>query len=214
MSTIIILFIVSNTAIAGLTWYFAKSTYSNKVNKAHILETLPPREIAIQQTSEFNEETNQALLNAAQEVENLSKQLKQKGIELAKQVKDNEDKNHILTLLKEKLHEVEFNPKVNKSYWSEMDRLLSIHLENNDKSFEIQMDELHQEYIAKLHKSYPELSVYELRLCAYIKIGMNSKEIAELLRVLPSSINVSRSRLRKKLRLTSSEDLFNFLNDF
>ena len=144
---------------------------------------------------------------------NLTEQLKLKNIELAKQIKDGEDKTRVLSLLRNKLNEAEYNPKVNKKYWAELDRVLSIHLESNQSSFEFQIDDLHQEYIQHLHQQHPSLSVYDLRLCTYIKIGMNSKEIADMLRVLPSSINVSRSRLRKKLGLTTTQDLFSFLNE-
>jgi DNA-binding CsgD family transcriptional regulator len=49
-------------------------------------------------------------------------------------------------------------------------------------------------------------------MCAYLKIGLNSKEIADIFQVLPSSINVSRYRLRKKLNLSQEEDLYEFLN--
>ena len=86
------------------------------------------------------------------------------------------------------------------------------HLETNDQTFEIQMDELHQEFFKAMKKRFPSLSIYDLRLCAYLKIGLNSKEMAEIFQVLPSSINVSRSRLRKKLNLSPEEDLYEFLN--
>jgi hypothetical protein len=36
--------------------------------------------------------------------------------------------------------------------------------------------------------------------------------MADIFQVLPSSINVSRSRLRKKLNLSPDEDLYEFLN--
>ncbi|MEZ4911905.1 MAG: hypothetical protein R2774_13710 [Saprospiraceae bacterium] len=153
-------------------------------------------------------------LNVEKTIEILEETIRQKDFQIAKLLKDTEDKSRILKLLREKLNEAEFNPKINKKYWNEMDRLLDIHLENNMHSFEIQLDEMHQVFFGNLHKRFPDLSVYDLRLCGYIKIGMNTKEIAELLHVLPSSINVSRSRLRKKLSLTPDEDLFSFLQKF
>jgi DNA-binding NarL/FixJ family response regulator len=54
--------------------------------------------------------------------------------------------------------------------------------------------------------------MYDLRLCTYIKTGLSTREIAEMMHVLPSSINVSRSRLRKKLKLNAKEDLYTFLD--
>lgn len=74
------------------------------------------------------------------------------------------------------------------------------------------MDELHQEFFRAMKAKFPNLSIYDLRLCAYLKIGLTSKEMSDILQVLPSSINVSRSRLRKKLGLKPDEDLYEFLN--
>jgi len=144
---------------------------------------------------------------------NLPKQqLKSKTIELANKAKDNEDKNKLLLTLKEKCEIAQNNPPLSKMKWSEMQRLLDSYLKVEDKTFEIQMDELHQEFFKKLHELHPSLSNNDLRMCAYLKIGLNSKEIAELLNILPSSFYISRSRLRKKLNLKVDEELTTFLN--
>ena len=74
------------------------------------------------------------------------------------------------------------------------------------------MDELHQQFFENLRQNYPDLTNYDLRLCAYLKLGFNSKEIANMLNIMPSSIYISRSRLRKKLNLDSESDLHGFLN--
>lgn len=142
----------------------------------------------------------------------LKDQLKNKTIELANKAKENEDKNRLLVLLKDKCEEAQDKPAQSKMRWSEIQRLLDSYLSIDDKTFEIQMDELHQEFFQKLKDQFPALSVHDLRLCAYLKIGLNSKEIAEILNILPSSAFISRSRLRKKLNLKPEEDLHDFLN--
>lgn len=142
----------------------------------------------------------------------LKQQVKDKTMELAKKAKEDEEKNRLLNTLREKIEDLQNNPSTSKLRWAEIRRLLDSHLKTEDKTFEIQMDELHQEFFKILKSKYKELSIYDLRLCAYLKIGLNSKEISEIMNVLPSSINVSRSRLRKKLNLSPDEDLFEFLN--
>ncbi len=158
----------------------------------------------------------EALLRKQQQLEYekelLEQQVKHKNVELAKQAKENQNKNRLLHILKEKMEEVQHEPALGKMRWAEMKRLLDLYLETDDKTFEIQIDELHQAFFKKMREQFPDISLYDLRLCAYLKIGLNSKEIAELLKVLPSSINVSRSRLRKKLNLEHDEDLYGFLN--
>ncbi len=91
-----------------------------------------------------------------------------------------------------------------------MRRLLKTYLETEDNTFEIQMDDLHQEFFKNMKKRFPNLSIYDLRLCAYSKNWSYIQRNADILQVLPSSINVSRSRLRKKLNLLPEDDLYEF----
>lgn len=147
------------------------------------------------------------------ELDHLKQQLRTKTVELANKAKDNEDKNRLLLTLKEKLDSAQNNPAVSKMRWREIQALLDSYLKVEDKTFEIQMDELHQEFYKKLKEKFPALSVNDLRWCVYLKIGLNTKEIADMLKILPSSAFITRSRLRKKLDLTAEEDLHDFLNN-
>ncbi|HRK25981.1 MAG TPA: LuxR C-terminal-related transcriptional regulator [Chitinophagales bacterium] len=146
------------------------------------------------------------------EYDQIKKQLKTKTIELTNKAKENEDKNRLLLTLKEKCETAQQTPSASKKILNEMQRLLDSFISVEDKTFEIQMDELHQEFFQKLRELYPHLSNNDLRLCAYLKIGLNSKEIADILNILPSSVYISRSRLRKKLNVNSDDDLYNYLN--
>lgn len=145
------------------------------------------------------------------EVDQVKQQLKSKTIELANKARDNEEKNRLILTLKEKCEKAQDNPVISNRMWREMQRLLDSYLNVEDKTFEIQMDELHQDFFKKLKEQFPGLSTNDLRLCAYLKIGLNSKEIADILNIQPSSAYISRSRLRKKLNLDVDEDLHDFL---
>ncbi len=145
--------------------------------------------------------------------EQVKDQLKIKTVELATKAKDNEDKSRLLMLLKEKCNIALKEPNMTKIRLSEMQRLLESYISVEDKTFEIQMDELHQEFFKKLKEQFPNLSSNDLRWCAYLKIGLNSREIAEILNIQPSSAYIGRSRLRKKLNLNQEDDLYTFLNN-
>ncbi len=146
------------------------------------------------------------------EYDQLKQQLKNKTIELANKAREDEEKNRLLLTLKEKCDTAQKNPAPSTRQWHEMQRLLDSYINVEDNTFEIQMDELHQEFFKKLKDRFPGLSNNDLRLCAYLKIGLNSKEIADILNIQPSSSYISRSRLRKKLNLNTDEDLYDFLN--
>ncbi len=139
-------------------------------------------------------------------------QLRGKTIELAKKAKENQDKNRLLRNLQEKIAALQRDSALPKSRWGPVQRLVESAVEETDETFNIQLEELHEDFLAQLQSRYPELTTYDLRLCTYLKTGLSTREIAGIMNVLPSSVNVSRSRLRKKLQLDSREDLFKFLN--
>jgi hypothetical protein len=146
------------------------------------------------------------------ENESLKEQLKSKTIELATKAKENDDKNRLLLSLKEKMDEQVHGPQKELLRMKEIRALLDRYMKVEDKTFEIQMDDLHQDFFKKLRDQFPGLSANDLRLCAYLKVGLNSKEMADLMNVQPSSLYISRSRLRRKMNLSPEEDLSSFLN--
>lgn len=71
--------------------------------------------------------------------------------------------------------------------------------------FELRFQGVHNEFYQKLQSINPELSTNERRLCAFLKLNMTTKEIASITHQSPRSIEVARTRLRKKLNLTNSD---------
>jgi len=88
-------------------------------------------------------------------------------------------------------------------------------LENNKswEEFEVRFVQTHQDFYNKLQTKFPDLTPNERRLCAFLRLNMSTKEIAALTRQSVNSINVARTRLRKKLGIDSSdENLIGFLH--
>ena len=86
--------------------------------------------------------------------------------------------------------------------------------ERNDSDwdhFAIHFDQVHSDFLAKLKSKFPDLSQNDLKMCAYLKMNLSSKEIAQLLSVTIRAVEVSRYRLRKKLNLPSDISLFDFI---
>ena len=75
------------------------------------------------------------------------------------------------------------------------------------KEFETYFTEVHPHFYNALNKKYPNLTSGEIRLCAFIKLNFSTKEIAAITGKTAASIDVSRSRLRKKMGLNTSENL-------
>ncbi|WP_436833667.1 triple tyrosine motif-containing protein [Parapedobacter sp. DT-150] len=77
--------------------------------------------------------------------------------------------------------------------------------------FERSFNEAHENFFKKLKADYPELVPNDLKLCAYLRMNMSSKEIASLLNITTRGVEIRRYRLRKKLNLPHEKNLAEFL---
>ena len=88
----------------------------------------------------------------------------------------------------------------------------------NDKplgdDFRVYFDEVHPGFLMRLSQQFSVLSKADLRLCAYLHLGMTTKEIAALTFKEVRSVESARNRLRKKLNLPPETNLAQFLEQF
>jgi DNA-binding CsgD family transcriptional regulator len=83
------------------------------------------------------------------------------------------------------------------------------------KEFKFRFAEIHTGFYDKLLASHPILTENDLRLCAFLKLKMSTKDIAAVTYHSVNSIKVARKRLRKKLRIfDSSRSLITALTDY
>jgi DNA-binding CsgD family transcriptional regulator len=74
-------------------------------------------------------------------------------------------------------------------------------IDNLWKEFEVHFNQTHPGFYKILTNKYPELTQNEVRLCAFLKLNLNTKEIAQITQKTPRSIEVMRSRIRQKMDL-------------
>ncbi len=82
------------------------------------------------------------------------------------------------------------------------------------QKFQLVFETTHKDFTQNLLSQFPKLTTSEIKLAIFLKLGMNTKDIASALYQTPESIKVSRSRLRKKLQLTTEQNLQAFLSSF
>ena len=73
--------------------------------------------------------------------------------------------------------------------------------------FRILFEKVHKGFLLKLKTAYPSLTPAEIRLCALIRLGVNSQQMAAMMAISPESIKKNRQRLRKKINLSSDQKL-------
>jgi len=69
-------------------------------------------------------------------------------------------------------------------------------------------------FFDRLSADFPTLSPQEIRHCSFIKLHLDTKEISQILRIDPRSVQASRYRIKKKLQLPESEDLRTFIINY
>jgi len=69
------------------------------------------------------------------------------------------------------------------------------------------IEELNSSFHFKLKTKYPSLNENEIRLASLLLLGLNAKEISNILNIKPRSVDIKRYRLKKKLNLGSDTDL-------
>ncbi|WP_184548462.1 ligand-binding sensor domain-containing protein [Mucilaginibacter sp. FT3.2] len=77
--------------------------------------------------------------------------------------------------------------------------------------FEKSFNEAHENFFKKLKADHPDLVPNDLKLCAYLRMNMSSKEMASLLNISLRGVEIRRYRLRKKLNLEHDKNLTEFL---
>lgn len=75
-------------------------------------------------------------------------------------------------------------------------------------------NELHENFFDRLRTAYPSLTPKDLRLCAYLKMNLTTKEMATLMNVSSRGVEASRYRLRKKVNLSSDVNLTAFIMSY
>jgi DNA-binding CsgD family transcriptional regulator/cell division protein FtsB len=140
--------------------------------------------------------------------EQLKKNYKDKSNELAASAMNIVRKNELLMEIKEKLKEVT-DRKAIGSVLKVIDKNLSH--EENWHLFKEAFDNADREFFKNIKALHPDLSPNDLKLCAYLRLNLSSKEIAPLFNISSRSVEIKRYRLRKKLGLDSNENLASYI---
>jgi hypothetical protein len=121
-----------------------------------------------------------------------------------------EHKNEVLQNLKEKL----FSEEINDKTIHNLARIINqeIRLDKDFDSIKNNFRDIQPEFIEKLQlQGNNKLTSLDLKYCSYVKLNLSSKQMATLLNVEPTSIRMSKYRLKQKLNLNKEEDLYAFL---
>lgn len=97
--------------------------------------------------------------------------------------------------------------------FNDLDGLIrdSVNMDKDWDTFKRHFLSVHPNFFNYLTREYPVLSANDMRICAYIRMNLSTKEIAILMNITPKSVRMNRYRLKKKLALSEERDVTEFL---
>ena len=123
-------------------------------------------------------------------------------------------KNELMSEIKRKLLDVA--EKVNEHAQGEIKNLVrtidsDVKLDNDWDRFQKHFEDVHSDFFKSLRYKYPELTPKDLRMCAYLRMNLSTKEIAMISNISVRGAEISRYRLRKKLGLDKDQNLVDYM---
>jgi tetratricopeptide (TPR) repeat protein len=169
-----------------------------------------------QQIYETQHELTQIELQNAQLKENqLKAELEAINKELTTRALHIIQKNELLTQLKGKIDKIQTgkNATHQAAEIKQLSNLInySFSLDKDWEDFKKVFEQVHQDFFNSLQSRFPDLTSGEIRLCALLKLNLDSEDIATILGVSQDSLRVMRYRLRKKMNLEKGMNLVNFV---
>lgn len=124
-------------------------------------------------------------------------------------------RNRVFLRLKEELSRIRYEKEGNLSK-TDYEALQSIiregeFSENSWAHFYDNFDLIHKSFFRTLRHRHPDLTTNDLRICAYLRLNMSTKELADIMGVTLKGAEAAKYRLRKKLSLPSDISISEYL---
>ncbi|WP_462247310.1 tetratricopeptide repeat protein [Ekhidna sp.] len=161
------------------------------------------------------EEKNLRLAELREREKRLSDEaIASKERELATMAMASHEKNSLLSDLEQKVSFIEARiGDEMKTSLKEMKKAIAdgYSLDKSWDSFLHRFEDVHPHFFDKLKDQNPILTVDDLKLSAYLKIGMSNKEIANVTHLTLGSVKSKINRLKKKLEMGPQDSLRDFM---
>ena len=149
---------------------------------------------------------------------NLNLEIKKKDFALASSTLNNIKKKELLIDLIKDIKSIDGDIVDSSLHYSfkKLIKKIDNHIVDKEDwlAFELHFRNSHSQFFDNLRDRHPDLSSNEIKLSAYLKLNLSSKEIASLMNVAITSIEQSRYRLRKKFNLSKEVNLSNYIQSF
>ncbi len=127
-------------------------------------------------------------------------------------------KNEFMESIREDIKQIK-EKKKSESTEKALERIIreidtTLKLREDWKQFEYHFDRVHGDFLPRLTNQYKDLTPGEQKMCAFLRLNMDTKEIANLMSISLRGVEVARYRLRKKLNLEKHQNLSKFILEY
>jgi DNA-binding CsgD family transcriptional regulator len=127
-------------------------------------------------------------------------------------------KNEFMETIKEEIRQVRITDKVEDKQKA-LDRIIkeidtTLKVQEDWKQFEHHFDRVHGDFLKRITTQFTDLTPGEQKLCAFLRLKMDTKEIANLMAISARGVEVTRYRLRKKFKLETHQNLSKFILEY
>ena len=140
--------------------------------------------------------------------EQLQNDIESKNREIAIATMSTIKRNEFLNKVKKELRALDPHPKIDM-----LTKMINKNIKGNEdwEFFEKAFNNADKDFLKKVKETHPSLTHNDLRLCAFLRLNLLSKEIAPLLNISVRSVEIKRYRLRKKLNLSREKSIVDYL---
>jgi tetratricopeptide (TPR) repeat protein/DNA-binding CsgD family transcriptional regulator len=152
--------------------------------------------------------------------------LEKKNLEMELEFRNKELSTHVLYLLRKNefissivqklinLQQAPLNEAQKETWIQDIMREMQSNIDNTVwTEFEVRFQKVHKDFYRKLMEKYPDLTPNEIKICAFLKLNMTSKDISAITFQSVKTLEVARHRLRKKMGIDRDENLVSLLQN-
>ncbi|MBX2815260.1 MAG: hypothetical protein KTR24_04665 [Saprospiraceae bacterium] len=127
-------------------------------------------------------------------------------------------KNEFIETIKEELREIRTQGRDTKTRKAleKIEREIdsTLRLQEDWQQFEYHFDKVHGDFLTRIREEFEDLTPNDQKLCAFLRLNLSTKEIANLMSISLRGAEIARYRLRMKLNLQKGQNLSKYILEY
>ncbi len=210
-----VLYVLSGIFMLGFVYRLEKKRYERRARRL-VAEKKDELDAKQQKLVEIEQQKDKELMQL--EEEKMASELRHLNNLLAASTMNLVVKNEFIETIKEEIKEIRRKGKdvETKRALERMEREIdtTLRLQEDWEQFEYHFDKVHGDFLTRIRDEFGDLTPNDQKLCAFLRLNLNTKEIANLMSISLRGAEIARYRLRMKLKLKKGQNLSKFILEY